>query len=222
MVGMSRTQHQPMVQCWNEILNSSPLEYTCRLCQFSQTMWTERQKNLHGDRNARKSTSQNRNSINQRMTAMLLSVTFTFVILTAPKAVLFCIRNEVFMLTMWTDSLAAWKNTEVSNRLPLSCQRCQVSKISKGSEWQRIFLLSWCLKLSGHDQKNYDYYPYLFLHGHFSRFRHNNFVCKLLEEVVFYNVWRGQLEPQHRFVPGRLFPQLHVIPIFSMDHSCQL
>jgi len=64
----------------------------------------KRQKNLHGDRNARKSTSQNRNSINQRMTAMLLSVTFTFVILTAPKAVLFCIRKEVFMFLKYQNA----------------------------------------------------------------------------------------------------------------------
>jgi hypothetical protein len=77
------------------LLNSSPLEYTCRLCQFSQTMWT--------------------------------------------------------------DSLAAWKNTEVSNRLPLSCQRCQVSKISKGSEWQRIFLLPWV------DAVFYSYLPFIIL-----------------------------------------------------------
>jgi hypothetical protein len=35
---------------------------------------------------------------------MLLSVTFTFVILTAPKAVLFCIRNEVFMFLKYQNA----------------------------------------------------------------------------------------------------------------------
>lgn len=42
------------------------------------------------------STTHPRSSIHPRMTAMLLSVTFTFIFMTAPKAILFCIRNEVF------------------------------------------------------------------------------------------------------------------------------
>ncbi|CAG2221375.1 unnamed protein product [Mytilus edulis] len=56
-----------------------------------------RQKTLHGNPTSNKSASHNRSSINHRMTAMLLSVTFTFIIMTAPKTILFCIRNEVFM-----------------------------------------------------------------------------------------------------------------------------
>ena len=65
------------------------------ICSFRKAY--RRQKTLHGNPTSHKSASHNRSSINHRMTAMLLSVTFTFIIMTAPKTILLCIRNEVFM-----------------------------------------------------------------------------------------------------------------------------
>lgn len=64
------------------------------ICSFRKAK--QRQKTLHGGNIPNKSTTHPRTSINHRMTAMLLSVTFSFIILTAPKAILLSIRHEVF------------------------------------------------------------------------------------------------------------------------------
>ncbi|XP_076444319.1 galanin receptor type 2-like [Babylonia areolata] len=53
----------------------------------------KQQRSLHAATNGARV-----NRFNQRLTTMLLVVSFTFMLMTAPKVVLFCIRREVFKL----------------------------------------------------------------------------------------------------------------------------